>query len=475
MTIGERIQMLRKNNGLSQEDLAKKLLVSRQTVSQWETDQTIPSVDNIYRLKEILNVSFDELMSDEKAEKEETEKEKPLEEYEYISDEDEIKAVMNFASNFNIKKIIFLFVFLIVIFIYGIYIETNEMSLGLLIGVIFMFAVQVFLVLKNRKKSVKRHMRGIDTKRKQLRLFSDRLEYICFRNGEMSDKFIIRRDEIEAFYENDKYCAFIRENMIFSINKSVMKKDSHLYKFIYKSKDAEENIMQPKKTVLSVILIAASVISPWLAMGFQQYFYDYFDQINCNNMVAFFVFTPIPLLSIIYGIYQNKKGYRNKRNIITGAIVLAFLCIFGSFVFMFSGYSYSDYREITKWEEIIGVDLPENADNLIQYEDKISHGEKVHYHEKSNAQFTDEDAVDFLKQISKDERWAKEFSDNVPVCLPDNIFWPNFDYHFLYNQTTGEVNTVPKESGKYRFVYFKYMEEDCVLEIEDYTIDLNIG
>ena len=73
MTIGERIQILRKNNGLSQEDLAKKLLVSRQTVSQWETDQTIPSVDNIYRLKEILNVSFDELMSDEKTEKEETE------------------------------------------------------------------------------------------------------------------------------------------------------------------------------------------------------------------------------------------------------------------------------------------------------------------------------------------------------------------------------------------------------------------
>jgi len=55
--------MLRKNNGLSQEDLAKKLLVSRQTVSQWETDQTIPSVDNIYRLKEILNVSYQELFS----------------------------------------------------------------------------------------------------------------------------------------------------------------------------------------------------------------------------------------------------------------------------------------------------------------------------------------------------------------------------------------------------------------------------
>ena len=92
MTIGERIQMHRKNQGLSQEDLAQKLFVSRQTVSQWETDQTVPTVDNIYILKEILDISFDELLSDEKVEKEETE-EKPLEEYECLCEKEEIKVV----------------------------------------------------------------------------------------------------------------------------------------------------------------------------------------------------------------------------------------------------------------------------------------------------------------------------------------------------------------------------------------------
>ena len=62
MTIGEKIQFYRKNLGLSQEELGQKLYVSRQTVSLWEKDQTVPTIDNLVQLKEIFNVSFDELL-----------------------------------------------------------------------------------------------------------------------------------------------------------------------------------------------------------------------------------------------------------------------------------------------------------------------------------------------------------------------------------------------------------------------------
>ena len=68
MTIGSRIQALRKERGMSQEELANKLSVSRQTVSQWETGQTAPSIDNIYTLKDIFGVSFDALMSEHQTE-----------------------------------------------------------------------------------------------------------------------------------------------------------------------------------------------------------------------------------------------------------------------------------------------------------------------------------------------------------------------------------------------------------------------
>ena len=43
MTLGEKLLECRRRAGLSQEELGKRLLVSRQTVSLWETDQTMPT------------------------------------------------------------------------------------------------------------------------------------------------------------------------------------------------------------------------------------------------------------------------------------------------------------------------------------------------------------------------------------------------------------------------------------------------
>ncbi len=62
MTTGEKIQKYRKELGLSQEELGKKLLVSRQTVSLWEKDKTVPTTDNLICLKEIFGVSVDDLL-----------------------------------------------------------------------------------------------------------------------------------------------------------------------------------------------------------------------------------------------------------------------------------------------------------------------------------------------------------------------------------------------------------------------------
>ena len=64
MTVGEKIQYYRKKIGLSQEALGQKLLVSRQTVSLWEMDKTLPTIDNLLRLKEIFSVSIDDILSE---------------------------------------------------------------------------------------------------------------------------------------------------------------------------------------------------------------------------------------------------------------------------------------------------------------------------------------------------------------------------------------------------------------------------
>ena len=64
MTIGEKITNMRNSLGLSQEALADKLSVSRQSVSKWEMDQAQPQIDKILQLCELFGVSADELLYD---------------------------------------------------------------------------------------------------------------------------------------------------------------------------------------------------------------------------------------------------------------------------------------------------------------------------------------------------------------------------------------------------------------------------
>ncbi len=68
MGIGEKLLDLRKSKHLSQEEVADKLNVSRQTVSKWETNQSMPDFDKIAPLCELYGISADELLMIQKKE-----------------------------------------------------------------------------------------------------------------------------------------------------------------------------------------------------------------------------------------------------------------------------------------------------------------------------------------------------------------------------------------------------------------------
>ena len=65
MILADKIIELRKKNGWSQEDLAEKLEVSRQSISKWESAQSIPDMNKILKLSEVFSVSTDYLLKDE--------------------------------------------------------------------------------------------------------------------------------------------------------------------------------------------------------------------------------------------------------------------------------------------------------------------------------------------------------------------------------------------------------------------------
>lgn len=65
MRFEEKIVEFRKQKGLSQEELAEQLGVSRQAVSRWELGQTLPDIPNLLQLCELFGVSADYLVKDE--------------------------------------------------------------------------------------------------------------------------------------------------------------------------------------------------------------------------------------------------------------------------------------------------------------------------------------------------------------------------------------------------------------------------
>ena len=86
MDLGKKLFELRKSKNLSQEDVADKLNVTRQTVSKWETNQSTPDFDKIVPLCDLYGISTDDLLKDKvKKEKEKDELESKKNIYENMT------------------------------------------------------------------------------------------------------------------------------------------------------------------------------------------------------------------------------------------------------------------------------------------------------------------------------------------------------------------------------------------------------
>lgn len=71
MELGEKICHLRKLSGMTQEQLAEKLNIARQTLSKWENGTSMPDVESVVRLSALFRISLDELLLEEEGHREE--------------------------------------------------------------------------------------------------------------------------------------------------------------------------------------------------------------------------------------------------------------------------------------------------------------------------------------------------------------------------------------------------------------------
>jgi len=164
MTLGQRLYELRKKKNLSQEKVAEKLNVTRQTVSKWETDQSTPDFDKIMPICELYGITTQELLTGEKSEEK---SEESYDKYSYyqISEKEESNktAEENTKLDFCRKKhaiIVAVSVFLYIIsaaVLIGCTVLAKSPIMGLILCLLIVAVATMLIVFSSMSKPKVKH------------------------------------------------------------------------------------------------------------------------------------------------------------------------------------------------------------------------------------------------------------------------------------------------------------------------------
>lgn len=92
VNFSEKLHLLRKNKGYTQEELAEKLCVSRQAIAKWESGQSYPDIANLLQISNMMNVTVDYLVRDQECSKDPT-----------PTDENDMAALIQFRLKANVN------------------------------------------------------------------------------------------------------------------------------------------------------------------------------------------------------------------------------------------------------------------------------------------------------------------------------------------------------------------------------------
>lgn len=262
MTIGEKIQFHRKKNGMSQEELGQKLLVSRQTISLWETGQTLPTIDNLIRLREIFDVSIDEILCEEQ--ESESEIQLPLEAYKFTYSAEEI-GIFDKYSLASLKeswKIIAVLLFASFFFVTS---DASEVLVGLSIGfliAIVLGVVKSYFLQRNLLKKSKMQMLKSEY---SYDFYSDYFIVRISRENTIIKLFNVQYTEIENLCDIGNFFAFEFNGQLFFIKKTDLKENSVLLDLF--NKRAKKQFLDSKTKKLDIVswvLVWGSVLSVYI-------------------------------------------------------------------------------------------------------------------------------------------------------------------------------------------------------------------
>lgn len=413
MNIGENIQNLRKKLGLNQEELAQKIPVSRQTVSQWENGQTAPSIDNLIILKEIFGVSVDEILGEEKEEELKTAAEMseplPAEKYTVKHSKEDLKDFYrkNVRNYFVLPLVLHSILFAAILLL--IFISTNGIVTAAFAGAIFTIILIKLIQLVTYRKAWQRSFVKYYESTYEYTLFDGYFTVGIYRHGE---KIFSRK----AFYSDIERTEYIGSWFTFQLGNQ---------SFFIKKEELEENSA---------------------------------------------------LLTDIYNKKSGLKGkpFSTARSEIKKFVIMLILLLITSAT-LFVSNDYNSYDAAGVFEGLTGIELPVPiSTNTIDRTDEQS-ALRGYVTYEDIIVFDEADATDFEKQLAENSRWMTSLPDEIlgitagltEIYMRDT----DFDYVTVYNSTENQFNKVPDKSAMYFCFNALYDIESNTLKILEYHID----
>ena len=489
MTIGEKIQYYRKQKGLSQEELGQLLTVSRQTVSQWETGQTSPTVDNLVRLKEVLGISVDELLSSgDEVQEEALQENPPLERYETRMTGAEAKDLVSRIAAPRKREWIqqiagFVISIVFAVLFLGVVLEESTL---LYFCVPFLVIFEVYSIVDHRKYLVRLgelEKRFADTVM-ILSLYEDHLVVSERENGKEVAARLLQFGDLLIAAERNGFYVFYTENGPLRLRGSLVAPGSRmdgLFREVCTRSDRE--YLDRKQHIFFLLSTLLSLISVYGICIFATYPYTIYPRpwVMALGALPGVAVTVGSLAWVLYRLKKGKTPLKKNLALRIGFAVLAVsigVCGYCNAVEFYESPGnqtvIAALSYLEEVEQLTGLDFPTPTDAMIDIfppsEDTFFITKVSDYYFETgslmNLLRTQTDGKDVW--MGSEEIWKDEVFSYMYI---GDDFMDRFAY---YNVGEGVWNTVTGQ-GKYLLFYYDHDLSAVYIYVVELPDDAAIG
>ena len=476
-SIGEIIYKNRKKAALSQEELADLLSVTRQTISLWETDQTLPSTANLVRLTEIFHISMDELCGKE------LENGSPIDKEQNISDKTNSECIaetstefkkrllmnMQFAAFRTVITVCSALAVFAVLCLIMMFLDRTQAPIAVPAVLLAASSGYIIVIIALITRNVRINLKSQPNHRNVVRFFFDHFEVESISDSSNLKltksysgikKVRCTKDYIFIFYDN-VITPLVKENL--TDNANIV---CQLLKIDYEEiTDKHRSLVKRLLLVFFILSIVSIFIALLICVAcINSSPIPEFHMTMLEYMWVFYLMIPIPVASAVLGFVFIAKKYKCKKNVIAGIVMTVLLAIYGSFTPIMAGNIKHDFKFVNEIENNVPISLPDSG--YVSY--ALNRSENIIA--ESMVKF--DNKQELLENFERDN-WITEASMLPTGIIPlyNSETTKTYDYFYLYDYDCNNSNNdISGNHTGHVFIYFSYSEYKNIMQIVCFSI-----